>query len=123
MTTITLNQNTLDELERVAENKGTALDVLAEQAIRQFLLDEKRESIRQETAVFRAMHSQLLEKYVGQFVAIFQGKLIDYDTDQLVLYRRVSQKYGNNPILIKKVTASPDEVYTSRSPRIIHNSL
>ena len=123
MTIITLNQSTLEELEQVAENKGTALDELAEQAIRQFLLEEKREAIRQETAVFRAMHSQLLQTHIGEYVAIFQGKMIDSDFDQLLLYQRIFKKYANKPILIKKVTASPDEVYTFRSPRIAHNSL
>lgn len=120
MTTITLTPSTLEALEQVAEDRGTALDELAEQAIRQFLLEEKREAIRRETAVFHKMHAQLVQTHFDQYIAIFQGKLIDSDTAQLALYNRVSQKHPNKPILIKKVTASPEEVYTSRSPRISH---
>jgi hypothetical protein len=121
MSTVALAEQTVSKLEQVAEQRGVTVETLAEQVIQEFLLAERREAIRRESAAFRAMYPQLLPTYAGRYVAIYQGQLVDYDADQLTLYRRVSQQYGDAPILIKQVTASPDEVYTVRSPRLSFN--
>jgi hypothetical protein len=121
MSTVVLPERTVSELEQVAERRGVPVDLLAEQVIQHFLLEERREAIRRESAAFRAMHSQLLSTHFGQFVAIYRGQLVDQDIDQLALYRRLVRQYGDSPILIKQVNASPDEVYTVRSPRLTFN--
>ncbi len=45
--------------------------------------------MQRETQAFIRMHADLLGKYPGDYVAIYQGKLIDHDHDQLALYQRV----------------------------------
>jgi hypothetical protein len=118
MSTVMLAEETVSKLELVAEQRGVSVEILAEQAIQEFLLAERREAIRRESVAFRAMHAQLLLTHAGRYVAIYQGQLIDHDVDQLALYRRVSQQYREAAILIRQVTSSPDEVYTVRSPRL-----
>jgi hypothetical protein len=120
MNAVALDEKTVQELQGIAERKGTTVQAVTEEAIHQFLLDHKRERIRKETAAFRKMHSKLLTKYEGLYVAIYQEKVVDSDSEQLPLYQRVAQKYPGETFLLKKVTTSPDEVYTTRSPRISH---
>ncbi len=43
------------------------------------------------------------EKYRGKWVAIFGGKLIDFDEDDSALAKRVYEKYGYETILIDRV--------------------
>lgn len=120
MSVVTLDERMTDEMEQVAESKGLTVQMLAEQAIRQYLLEERRAAIRRESAAFRVIHQRLLQIYGDEYVAVHGGKVIDHDRDQLTLYRRVARQYPDAPVLIRKVTLTPDEVYTSRSPRIIY---
>jgi hypothetical protein len=39
-------------------------------------------------------------KYEGAFVAVYNHQLVDHDIDQIALYRRVRERYGNTAVLI-----------------------
>lgn len=120
MAELTISAETIAQLKDVANQKETSADELAEQAIRQFLRDETRRMIQRESKAFRAMHAQLFAKYPGQYVAIYQGRVIDHDEDQLALFLRVDERYPQAPLLIKQVLSEPEEVYVLRSPRFEH---
>lgn len=76
-------------------------------------------AIRKEEAAYRAMHSELFEKYAGQYVAVYNGELVDFDADESALYCRIDQRYPNDVVLMKKVERSPEKVYHFRSPRFV----
>lgn len=116
VTQLAVNETTVAQLEQVARARNTTSQRLAEQAIQEFLRSEARQQMQGEMEAFRAMHADLLARYPGQFVAIYQGKLIDHDADQLALFQRVEQRHPNAPVLIKQVLPDPEEVYTFRSP-------
>lgn len=79
-------------------------------------------AIRKEEAAYQAMHSELFEKYAGQYVAVYKGELVDFDADESDLYRRIDQRYPNEVVLMKKVEKSPEKVYYSRSPRFVREA-
>jgi hypothetical protein len=118
MTGLAVSEKTMARLNKIADDKGISTRQLAEQAIRQFLRDEVRQILQRETEAFRSLYPELLEKYSDQFVAIYQGRIIDWDKDQFALFLRVDQKYPDTPVLIKQVLPEPEEIYTFRSPRI-----
>jgi predicted transcriptional regulator len=113
---LAVDKATIIQLEQVANAKHTTPQQLAEQALREFLRNEARQQMQSEMQAFRAMHAELLTQYPGEFVAIYQGKLIDHDVDQLALYQRTQQRHPNRPVLIKPVQEDPEEVYSFRSP-------
>ena len=76
-------------------------------------------AIRKEEAAYRAMHSELFEKYAGQYVAVYKGELVDFDADESDLYRRIDKRYPYDVVLMKKVEKSSEKVYHFRSPRFI----
>lgn len=115
---LTVNDATVTQLEQVARERKTTPQRLAEQAIRSFLHNEARQRMHREMRAFAQMHPELLIRYPGEYVAIYQGELIDHDPDQLSLYLRVEAKHLNAPVLIKQVLNDPEEVYTFRSPRL-----
>ena len=88
-----------------------------------FLRDETRRMILRESRAFRSMHAELLSRYPGQYVAVYQGRVVDHDADQLALFLRVDEGYPHAPLLIKQILPEPKEVYTFRSPRFENVSL
>lgn len=69
-------------------------------------LDPRQPQMEQEVAAFEAQHKALVAPYLGQFVAMYQGKVLDNDQDQGQLIRRVRQAYPNQVILFRKVEES-----------------
>lgn len=121
MSTLTINPDLAAELEKAATAEGKTSDELAERAIRQFLRDEARRQMQRESEAYRAMHARLLTQHANEYVAVHQGQLIDHDVNQLALALRIQAAYPNKVVLIRQVLPEPDEVYTVRSPRLIHD--
>lgn len=64
------------------------------------------------------MHAELAEKYLGQYVAIHNGKVVDHDKDFHSLHSRIRQRFGRQPVLLRRVEAEPERVLAFRSPRL-----
>lgn len=58
----------------------------------------------QEVAAFAAIYPQLRESYLGEWIAIYDQKLVDHDWDGATLYWRIRTKYGRTLVLIRQVT-------------------
>jgi len=77
-----------------------------------------RAAMKKEIAVYKALHPELVQKYLGQYVAIYQGKLVDHDADPVTLHQRVIQKYSGKVVLSRKVQKDAEPVLYMRSPRL-----
>ncbi|MDM8520525.1 hypothetical protein QUF64_10790 [Anaerolineales bacterium HSG6] len=117
MSQLMINEKTYTQFKRFAEQKKSSVELLAEAVIRDYIRREKREIMRQEIAAYNAMHTKLVADFLGQYVAIHQGTLIDHDQDELTLYFRINEKYPDIPILLRQVTNETEETITIRSPR------
>jgi hypothetical protein len=118
---LAVNEETLRQLRKVADEKGNTIEVLAEKVLRQFLRQEAQQKMQREVDAFRAMHANLLSQYSNQYVAIYQAQVIDHDPDQLALFLRVDEQYPNEPVLIRQVRPEVETVYTIRSPRFVRD--
>ncbi|HQE92854.1 MAG TPA: hypothetical protein PLH19_10335 [Anaerolineae bacterium] len=116
MSEVTLGGTVTEQLERVALQIGETPQVLAERAVREFLRALTRQALHQEVQVFRACHADMLQTYAGRYIAMYQGQVVDDDTDQLALLARIEEQYPYTPVLITQVVSEPEETYTSRSP-------
>ena len=63
------------------------------------------------------MHTDLKQRFLGQYAAICNGALVDSDADRAALARRVRRQYGNAAVLITRVEPEPEREFTLRSPR------
>ncbi len=79
-------------------------------------VNPQRAKMKEEQAAFQAMKPDLLRRYEGQYVAIHNGELVDYDSDQTTLALRINDQYPNTAVLIKKVSPEPDKILHMRSP-------
>ncbi|MCX6047758.1 MAG: hypothetical protein NT075_21885, partial [Chloroflexi bacterium] len=106
MVSITLNEQTAQELQQAAKARAMETSVLAEQAIRNFLRAEARRAMQREIKAFRKLHPELWKTIPNEYAAVYQGKLIDHDTDQLTLFMRVEVQYPGLTVLIRQVRST-----------------
>ncbi|NKQ36400.1 MAG: hypothetical protein HF973_12380 [Chloroflexi bacterium] len=119
--TLTLPEPVYQRAQQVATSTHRDVrEVLSEalaQTFRPFPVDENRELMLREIEAFRALHPQLVKQYMGKYVAIYQGAVVDDDHDPVALLKRINQKYPDKVVLRRKVEKDPDPVLYFRSPR------
>jgi len=118
MSTITLQPWLVEQLEQVAVQRSVEAKELVEAAVRAYLRQMEREKIKAEAEAFCSMHAELAEKYLGQYVAIHGGKVVDHDEDFQTLHSRIRQLFGRQPVLLRQVEVEPERVLTFHSPRL-----
>lgn len=79
-------------------------------------LENRRQIIKQEQERWYARSASERQAYQGQFVALQQGKVIDSDPDQRILYLRIKKQYGRAPIPILYADWTEPPTYTVHSP-------
>ncbi len=75
--------------------------------------------LQAERAAFRRLLPELLKTHRGQFVAIQDGRVVNADTDESALARRVLVQ-GRKPVYIQEVRAEP-RVYDLSSPEVVRH--
>lgn len=83
-----------------------------------FARDPRTKLMDKEIAAFEAMQVALLAQYLGQYVAIFQGKVVDHDADKASLLDRLAQSYPQEVVLVRHVRRTPRPPFRLRSPRL-----
>ncbi len=66
---------------------------------------------KNEQLAYHALHPILLAKYIGKYIAIYKGKLIDQDDDQLALVDRLDNSHPNQFVLVRQVQPNPEQEY------------
>ncbi|HID53592.1 MAG TPA: hypothetical protein EYP41_16360 [Anaerolineae bacterium] len=118
MPTITVDSKLYKQLEEVAQTQQSKPEDIADEAFRLYLWEQSRRKIAEESASYRLQHNALKTKYLGQYIAMRQGEVVDHDPDFTALYGRVRQRYGQTPVMITRVEDQPEMVYTRRGFRI-----
>lgn len=91
--------------------------VASHQTSAQLPIHEQRSAMEQNVAAYQDMHSELVDRYLGQSVAIYAGKLVDYDPDPLLLLERIRRNYPNEVVLRRKVERTPEREIRIRHPK------
>jgi hypothetical protein len=118
MTAIYLESTLMQQVEQAASAQTRQPEELIETAVRTYLRQLDRERIKLEANAYMSMHAELVKKYLGQYVAIYNQALVDSDSHFQTLHRRVRQRFGRQPVLIRCVEAQPEHILTFRSPKM-----
>jgi hypothetical protein len=123
--TITLPDDIYRQFENVAEaSEQDVADVVAELVVSnapKFEAHSRRTEMEQEEAAFIAMHPELWLKYPQEYVAVYQGKMVDHDPDVISLARRVRKSHPGEVVLITQVQRQATRDLYFRSPRFVKN--
>ena len=74
-----------------------------------------------ELEAYAVLHPQLKDRYMGKYVAIYHGELVDIADDLEELAIRTKTKYGDDFVLIKQVRPEIMQTFVMRSPRIVRD--
>lgn len=124
--TVTIPENLYKRAEGLAKQRNQNLADLLDEALslaeRSFSETKwEEEQMALETAAYEKMHADLMARYAGEYVAIYQGQLVDHDADELALLKRIDAKYPHEIVLLKQVRPLPEPELRSRSPRLLPN--
>jgi hypothetical protein len=97
----------VQRVERFARAAAVNETVVVETAVERYLDQIERDKIHAETVAFWKMHARLRANYLGQYVAIHEGKVVDHDHNVLQLEQRVVERFGDIALLIAPVPATP----------------
>lgn len=118
MTVISLEEPELvQEVRLLVQQDNTAAQDFVAEAVRRYLVTYRQKKIMIETEAWHNLPSAERQQYVGQFVAVCEGQVVDADPDRLTLYHRVREHFGRRPVLITEGGDYPIPVYYMRSPR------
>jgi hypothetical protein len=124
--TVTIPENIYLRAERLAdETEQNIADLLADVIVHSESLQAEEQNgtpdqaVAREKSAFFALHRMLRQQYDGEYVAVYQGKVIDHDPSFAALYKRVDAQYPDDFVLIRRVEAEPERVYHFRSPRMV----
>jgi len=116
MDTIVLRTDLRETLEKDAEQEARSVNDLVNEAVERYLRERQQVKLDQEILAYEAMHAELRQKYLGQWVAVHEQKLVDHDSDGSALYRRIRARYGQTSVLLRQVTDQPVEEVWLRTP-------
>jgi hypothetical protein len=133
--TITIPEPLYRRARALAHARHSSLDFIIADALDRGLMDEPAivgevsespfssegeagKKIADETAAYEANHTRLIADHAGEYVAIFNGRLVDYDVDESTLLRRINSFYPDDIVLIKHVVPLPEPELRVRSPRL-----
>ena len=113
-------QELVDQLQQIAVDKATSMAAMLGQAITEFLENYAVQKLQEETRAFEQLHPQLVEHYLGEYVAVHNGAVVDHDPDVRALHLRIRKRFVQTPILFRQVSkevALPE--FTVRSPKVL----
>ncbi|MEJ5309630.1 MAG: DUF5678 domain-containing protein [Anaerolineae bacterium] len=117
-TTLALQPALWEQLQQTANEQKTDVLELVETAIHTYLRQIEREQIEAEAEAYQKLHPMLTQKYLGQYVAIHHGQVIDHDKDFQQLHARIRQRLGRRPVLLRRVEEAPEREIVFRSPSL-----
>jgi hypothetical protein len=120
--TLSLPEDVYRQVQQVAMTKqSNVTDVLLDTISDTFApypANPNRAAMKKEIAAYKTIHAELVKKYLGQYVALYQGKLVAHDADPVALHRRITAKYPGEVVLCRKVQEEAEPVLYMRSPRL-----
>ena len=71
-----------------------------------------------EERAYYKKRARLLQRYQGQFVALYRGRVVGHGPSDEELARQMFEKFGDAPFLIQRVEKEPT-VYEVPSPEVV----
>ncbi len=120
--TLSMPEELYVQVERVAvTTRRNVADVILEtisHSFEPFPVNAARFAMQKEVEAYKALHANLAKSYMGEYVAVYQGQLVDHDSDPVALHERITSKFPNKIVLSRKVQEVAEPILHMRSPRL-----
>ncbi len=81
-------------------------------------LPPRAAQVAREQAAWYAMPSATRAHYHSEYVAVYQGQVVDHDSDQRALYLRVRQRFARAPVAVLRADWDEPPTFVIHSPRL-----
>lgn len=121
MPTVAVESELYSRIEKTAQEREANINEIFNQAIRRYLWELDRRKISEESRIYRQRHAELKEEYLGQYVAMHDGRVVDHDADFQVLRQRVRQRFEHIPVMITLVEKTAEQSLIRHGFRMENN--
>ncbi|MBN2002883.1 MAG: hypothetical protein JXA21_05970 [Anaerolineae bacterium] len=108
MTPTLIEPQLYQRIEQIAREQSTTIGDILNSALQLYLWELDRRKIAEESAHYRQQHSQLRQEYLGDYIAMHQGIVVDHDKDFAQLRQRVRQRFPRVAVMMTLVTEEAD---------------
>lgn len=112
----------MQQVEQVAAEQTATPDQIIEAAVRAYLRQLDRVRIKAEAEAYQALHAELVQQYLHQYVAIYNRQLVDHDEDFQQLHARIRQRFGQQPVLLRRVETQAERYLSFPSTQLERKS-
>ena len=109
MPTIALESNLYNRVKKAALEQKADIDDILNLAIRRYLWELDRHKISEETRIYRQRHAELKKQYLGQYIAMHEGQVVDHDNDFPTLRQRIRRRFEHTPVMITLVEEAAEQ--------------
>lgn len=118
MPTVVVEPELYRRVEEAASEYEASIDEILAEAVRRYLWELERRKISDESEIYRRRHAELKGRYLGQYIAMHNGQVVDHDPDFRTLRRRVRQRFQRTPVMITKVEDVADRTLVRHAFRM-----
>lgn len=103
MPTVAIESDLYKRVEQAATEHRSSVSEVFAGAVRLYLWELERRKVSKESKVYHQRYAELRDMYLGQYIAMRDGQVVDHDRDFQVLRRRIRQRFGRVPVMITLV--------------------
>ncbi len=103
MPTIAIESELYRRVEEASRQHEAGMGEILTEAVRRYLWELDRRKISEESKIYRQRHAELKAQYLGQYIAMHNGQVVDHDSDFQALHQRIRQRFGRKPVMITLV--------------------
>jgi predicted DNA-binding protein len=105
-------------VEQASGEHQIGVDRFLTEAIRRYLWELDRRQISEESQIYQKHHAELKMQYLGQYIAMYNGQVVDHDREVAVLRQRVRQRFGWKPVMITLVEDVAERAFVRHGFRL-----
>ena len=118
MPTVAIEPALYQRVEQAAIDSQVSTGEMVTQALRRYLWELDRRKIAAERKVYGRQHAELKDRYLGEYIAMHKGQVVDHDVDFPALRQRVRQRFGRTAVMITRVDEAVEATLVRRGFRL-----
>ncbi|MBM3131200.1 MAG: ribbon-helix-helix protein, CopG family [Chloroflexi bacterium] len=116
--TVALPDSVMEDLNTIVRWERMPVEEAIRRAIAHYRGELGHRKINAEAEAYRRKYPRLRAKYLGEYIAMHNGRVVDHDRELGALYKRVRKRFGKTPVLMRLVEEVVEREIVVRSPRL-----
>jgi len=103
MPTVAIESDLYKRVEEAAMEHRASVGEIFAGAVRLYLWELGRRKVSKESKIYRRRYAELRDLYLGQYIAMRDGQVVDHDRDFQTLCQHMRRRFGRAPVMITLV--------------------